>query len=88
MKLGITNFRCLPEADHGKVHKMVLVERKCPNCGAILKLKPGDHDVRCDYCRSEFGVEYEDESTHENRPFGITLEEACQAIARLTRWET
>lgn len=34
--------------------KMKLVEMKCTNCGAKLKVNPDSSDVTCKYCRANF----------------------------------
>ena len=39
---------------------MRIIEKKCPNCGANLEYKVGEHDVKCDKCRRAFAVEYDE----------------------------
>ena len=38
---------------------MKFVEKKCPNCGANIHFKVGEHDVHCEKCRRDFAVEYD-----------------------------
>ena len=38
---------------------MKLIEKKCPNCGAGLSFKPTDKQVKCEYCKQEYGIENE-----------------------------
>jgi hypothetical protein len=38
---------------------MKIIEKKCPNCGANLKFKPGDREAHCESCRREFIIERE-----------------------------
>lgn len=44
---------------------MTLRPKKCPNCGAHLDYKHGDTSAHCDYCRSNFAIEYENEKKEE-----------------------
>ena len=41
---------------------MKLVELKCKNCGAILKIEPGTTDVRCEHCKARY--KFDDEARH------------------------
>jgi len=38
---------------------MRIVEKKCPNCGAVLEFNVGERDIKCKHCRHKFAVEYE-----------------------------
>lgn len=40
---------------------MKIIEKKCPNCGANIKFKVGEHDARCEKCRREFAIEYDED---------------------------
>ena len=41
---------------------MKIIEKKCPNCGANLKFKVGEHDVHCEKCRRDFAIEYDEKN--------------------------
>ena len=52
---------------------MKITEKKCPNCGANLKFKAGEHNAHCDSCRRDFVVEYEvDETGNFAEDFDLT----------------
>lgn len=36
---------------------MILVEKKCPSCGASLSFNSNDKEVICEYCNTSFEVE-------------------------------
>lgn len=38
---------------------MKLVEMKCKNCGAVLKVNPDDKDVTCSFCNTSFKIDDE-----------------------------
>ena len=38
---------------------MKIVEKKCPNCGAVLDFKVGERDIACSHCRRKFAVQYD-----------------------------
>lgn len=88
MRFGITNFGHMYSEDNRSEMqgtKMSIVEKKCPNCGANLKFKYGDHDAHCESCRSDFAIEYEPiEPENSSKSFGVTAAEAAAAIAKLT----
>lgn len=38
---------------------MKLVELKCKNCGAVLKVKPNTNDIHCDHCKANYKLDDE-----------------------------
>lgn len=38
---------------------MKLVELKCKNCGAVLKVKPGTNDIHCEHCKANYKLDDE-----------------------------
>lgn len=36
---------------------MKLVELKCKNCGAVLKVKPNTNDIHCDHCKTNYKLD-------------------------------
>ncbi len=52
---------------------MKITEKKCPNCGANLKFKAGEHNAHCDSCRRDFVIEYEvDDAGNLSDTFDLT----------------
>ncbi len=52
---------------------MKITEKKCPNCGANLKFKAGEHNAHCESCRRDFVIEYEvDETGNLREDFNLT----------------
>ncbi len=47
---------------------MKIFEKKCPNCGANLQFKPGEHSAHCDSCRRDFIIEYNKDSDLSGKP--------------------
>lgn len=42
---------------------MILIEKKCPNCGASLKFNDDDKSCKCEYCKREFSIEKDKNSS-------------------------
>ena len=38
---------------------MKLVELKCKNCGAVLKVESGSTDIHCDHCKANYKLDDE-----------------------------
>ncbi len=52
---------------------MKIIEKKCPNCGANLKFKAGEHNAHCESCRRDFVIEYEvDDAGNLSDTFDLT----------------
>jgi predicted nucleic acid-binding Zn-ribbon protein len=52
---------------------MKITEKKCPNCGANLKFKAGEHNAHCESCRRDFVIEYEvDDAGNLSDTFDLT----------------
>ena len=41
------------------IKSMKLVEMKCKNCGAVLKVEAGSDDVRCEHCKAHYKLDDE-----------------------------
>lgn len=68
---------------------MKIIQKKCPNCGASLDFRYGEHDAECIFCHSKFALEY-DESKVEIKPykyarFGVTTAEAEEAVEQFCK---
>lgn len=59
-----------------------LAAKKCPNCGAPIKLKPGAQDVQCEYCGNSIHVEWGKKPPVAPQPLTVYVKPQVPAILR------